>query len=314
MIYYHLDINMFDCFFKNCNKKYGRNSIQLRSFIEHLKHHEYFEYPKILPTQCNICTNSKSFITFTQLQVHLSKQHLSKETVDDMRVHLSDELNDEVEDLNLIEVTNGDTSEENQDANIVFDCKHGLKEKNLKDHIKFLRSMTNIPLTTINKLVEYILTMDRDYIEIMKSLSEKSTERMKQIQMLAKNNENYNSTYKQDKLHTSSEYYIKPTEFRFGSREEFSLCHNKRKVITREETFQYIPISRTLKVILKNEQVREVISQNNFHCDFIPTHYSSKFWSNKNTLRIILYYDEVEIKNPLGNINFLKILAFFNNI
>ncbi|ORU93861.1 MAG: hypothetical protein A6F71_09060 [Cycloclasticus sp. symbiont of Poecilosclerida sp. M] len=86
---------------------------------------------------------------------------------------------------------------------------------------------------------------------------------------------------------------------------------NKRQKVLTTDTFQYIPIEETLSQLLQMSDIRKEIEC--FHgskdnvlrdmCDGSICKSHPQFSTDKNTIQIIGYFDEIELCNPLGSSN-----------
>jgi hypothetical protein len=125
-----------------------------------------------------------------------------------------------------------------------------------------------------------------------------------------------NSSYKQNKLIESNELYVKSKPVALGLRNETKITHNKRRVVFKRETFEYVSIVGTLTSLLKQSEICNEISQFKNDLSFEPSLYGhTEFWQKKNTLRLLLYYDEIEVRNPLGDVaNIYKLGMFYFSI
>ena len=84
---------------------------------------------------------------------------------------------------------------------------------------------------------------------------------------------------------------------------------NKRRKFLKTDTFHYIPVEDTLRRVLQMPDILKEIK--NFHgsndmvlrdmCDGSVFHSHPQFSSDKQTIQIIAYFDEVELCNPLGS-------------
>lgn len=83
----------------------------------------------------------------------------------------------------------------------------------------------------------------------------------------------------------------------------------KRKKILKKDSFLYVPLEAVLKKLLQRRDVREHIQ--NFHgskdtvlrdiCDGNIFKEHPSFITDKTTIQIIAYFDEIELCNPLGS-------------
>ena len=84
----------------------------------------------------------------------------------------------------------------------------------------------------------------------------------------------------------------------------------KRRVIEESRKFYYVPILETLKSILSHDHIRKALFQNNgYSTDNLIRRFSDGFISkghpifskNIQALQIVLYHDEIQICNAVGN-------------
>nr|XP_012218876.1 PREDICTED: uncharacterized protein LOC105670111 [Linepithema humile] len=106
--------------------------------------------------------------------------------------------------------------------------------------------------------------------------------------------------------------YIEPIEILLGYRLDSKLDSKTATYIPKMimETCQYIPIIDSLKLVLSNEDVRQAILSerksidDNILASFLDGQHATIhpfLLQHKHALRIQLYYDELEIVNPLGS-------------
>jgi hypothetical protein len=110
------------------------------------------------------------------------------------------------------------------------------------------------------------------------------------------------SVYKQQNLLEDSGFYVSPQSINIGKRDEVVLRNEKTTIFSKDVTFEYVSIYATLEKLLQNKEffnTIELYATNEFD---IPSYYKSHslFKNNKN-LRIILYYDDLEMCNALGD-------------
>jgi len=87
-------------------------------------------------------------------------------------------------------------------------------------------------------------------------------------------------------------------------------CGRKRRIVETARTFYYVPILKTLENILSDDHMREVLVFNNEYSNdcFIRSFNNGSlckihpvFSLNLQALQIVLYHDEVQICNAVGN-------------
>ena len=122
------------------------------------------------------------------------------------------------------------------------------------------------------------------------------------------------STYKQNQLLESSDTYVAPISIQIGKRIDTGQKKNEAHIKVKNLTFEYISISKTLESVLRNTTITDIIENN----DILETgdyHNDHELFKNKNNLRLIFYYDELELCNPLGDVaNVYKVAMFYFTI
>ncbi|CAF1037822.1 unnamed protein product [Brachionus calyciflorus] len=73
-------------------------------------------------------------------------------------------------------------------------------------------------------------------------------------------------------------------------------------LVQKSYTFEFVSIKKSLEALLMNRNVYESIVNSNRDLNLTPmlSEYS-QFWQNKKTLKLILFFNEIEVKNPLGH-------------
>lgn len=103
------------------------------------------------------------------------------------------------------------------------------------------------------------------------------------------------------KMIEQCEYYFDSEEIMLGQRDDISYKQGKMEMIKVNETFQYISMIKTIKNILNKDEMRNLIDNSENNLVFKPHHFShSGFWTEKSHLRLLLFYDELEVNNPLA--------------
>ncbi|KAJ8039915.1 hypothetical protein HOLleu_14068 [Holothuria leucospilota] len=104
---------------------------------------------------------------------------------------------------------------------------------------------------------------------------------------------------------------VVPTEIALGTRIDQQVDRRSGQIIQKvvTETFQYIPVLEVLKLILNNQAITELIDSE-AHCTegFLEGYQDGKqyrqlgiFKEYPNALRFQLFYDDVEVCNPIGS-------------
>ena len=119
----------------------------------------------------------------------------------------------------------------------------------------------------------------------------------------------------------NSAYYVEPKEMILGYRIENKYVSNVMKRMSIADTYQYIPIIDTLTVIFKNPSLYALLNSETLNksptelMSFLDGNLYKKnsfFIENPHALRLHLYYDDLEVVNPLGSKTSIhKIGAFY---
>lgn len=126
----------------------------------------------------------------------------------------------------------------------------------------------------------------------------------------------------------SSENHVNATEIILGQRTEYQQDASSSHSLPKQtnETFQYVSIIDTLSVLMQHKEFREEIykpkiSSPHEYCSFNDgsCYLNCKiFQDHPNALQIVIYYDDVEVSNPLASAAGIhKLGAFYfslNNI
>ena len=104
--------------------------------------------------------------------------------------------------------------------------------------------------------------------------------------------------------------YVEPKEIVLGKKISRKNSKNKRLLVEKEETFQYIPLIESLCQLLSNKKIAKVIvrkpnqcDEDIFYdiCDGKVFKSDTFFTEHPDALQIIIYHDAVEVCNPLGS-------------
>jgi hypothetical protein len=126
--------------------------------------------------------------------------------------------------------------------------------------------------------------------------------------------------------HMRQQYYkkefhlVEPVKMILGSKRKAKGYGSKRRTIDKKDTMVYIPILKTLQSMLNNISVRNEINRS--HCTIDPEVLSDYcdgdvfkshpiFSKHTKSFQILLYYDDVEICNPLGSKKSIHKLGIF---
>lgn len=105
--------------------------------------------------------------------------------------------------------------------------------------------------------------------------------------------------------------YIEPVEMYLGLRDEQRFNRKSKKYEMKQvpESFHYVSIIETLKLIMSHKEIRDYVNSEessvrgnlkNFR-DGESFRYNPFFARHPNALRIQLYYDDIVVNNPLGS-------------
>lgn len=119
--------------------------------------------------------------------------------------------------------------------------------------------------------------------------------------------------------------YIEPIAIPLGKRTERRFDQKSGKYVFKDvyETFQYVPIIKTIESVLNNDEIRHYIdnepqSEEGFLKGFQDGNYFKNhpfFKKFPNALRLQIYFDEILVNNPLGTKTFAhKIGVFYFSI
>ena len=130
---------------------------------------------------------------------------------------------------------------------------------------------------------------------------------------------------KQDKYFKNNLQMVEPIEIPLGFRLDNYWDNSEKKYKEKQvnNTFQYIPVKKVLQMIMRNPHVRDLLHHPALVPDALLRGYSDgqqyrshRLFSTKpESLRIHLYYDEVEVVNPLGSkVKIHELGAFYYTI
>ena len=110
-----------------------------------------------------------------------------------------------------------------------------------------------------------------------------------------------NSIYKQFELIKKSGKYVAPESVNLGTRIDTCLKGDHSLLKHKNVSFEYVSIVETLKTVLSNEEIKKA------HEEFELKNDSSYFlnhpiFKDKKNMRVILYFDELELQNPIGDV------------
>ena len=251
-----------------------------RSFLNHIREHIQLNTIK-LPFHCSQNGCTKTFFDLKIFSNHLNKFH---------------EPNTEKNDL-----IKNDTSTVKINLNTkAFDLVNHLRSKNV------------LSAVLINEIIDLFSDFIFDLVDI---IQEEVFEHLEQASSLNKNNlQNIfnqvnkpfaflSTTYKQQALLEETGFYVAPKSIYLGKREEISTKNEKAVAVQRNITFEYVSVYDTVKKLLENTEFKyelaqySTIKEKNYYYDQHP------IFKSKKNLRILLYYDDLEMCNGLGDVS-----------
>lgn len=164
--------------------------------------------------------------------------------------------------------------------------------------------------TIVELIVEYAKACFSDFLR-KKTLETDTTELFDEIDSAAKPFKNFKSDYQQKKFFSNQPGFVKPVELVLGSDYEIRQCKNGipvQKLLHR--TWQYIPIAFTIQSVLSDSKIFKKIKETQQRTDgIIEEFYDGAVCKNhplfsatdKLSLKLELYYDDMETTNPIGS-------------
>ena len=285
-----------ECVFKDCNTKFGPNSVSRNHF--RLKH---YIPKKVVLKSIHIIREEATSMVDTD-----PNNDEQVETID------SDNVNDYSENFDVEE-------EEEEDLQINFEEDDTFFMMAYADFINRLITYKFIPVTSVKEIAAEFLNQSRRSSKsreqvLRNSLSQIHSLTTEQIEQIVKENSNDPFTRAQEQL--SSEYqrskYIEEN-FKFVKPKEIILNKEEVKRGSAKDVVHYIPIIDALKALLEdpsyNEAIRMAENENNVHNknalrDVLDGNTFKKnifFINNPDALALMMYSDGVELTNPLSS-------------
>lgn len=265
----------------------------------------------------------RTFVNFYSLRRHIRKRHLAEEDngfdgIPERVFYLpQDELDDDDVEMFVNDVENVNENPVVVDNDVDFDFRKFIIGMIARFQCK--GSMTGRTLTQVLDECEELLLQTRDFLKakVKKVLQEKNVldelglQDVLQIFQFDSPFRGLRTLDQQIEALKNNCGYIEPIEMPLGYRVDDALDHETGMYIPKitMETCQYIPIINTLKLVLSSKDVREVITSEEKSADGVLASFLDGehakihpfFLQHKHALRIQLYYDELEIVNPLGS-------------
>jgi hypothetical protein len=297
----------------------------LLRYKHHLRfHHAIFRSNYKLKYRCveeNCINCNKSYDFFYQLQRHVLSNH-----PDSLPLNVFVDTEQTIEESSLQQMPSS-TSYETSSTSHPQPCSSADNKQNPeKTRLEVFELETILKykadLTCTQTVVDSIVETVSDHSEILQqSLKEQLEEflRAKQLdndptalQLLSKFSRpstftKLRSNHLQNKAVKKNFLFVEPREIPLGARTDTVSSGRKRRKV---ESFQYISIIETLQALMSIEEHRDILTNETVcACDsrFKSFRDGNKYQSSPyfakypNSLRITLYYDDVEITNPLGS-------------
>jgi hypothetical protein len=174
-----------------------------------------------------------------------------------------------------------------------------------KSNLALSESLFNKIYETFSDLITLVLNHLCILLEHTEIESEKLYKLIKEVINYQEMFKSFNTSYKQLKLINHQKNYVKSQTKHYDARLERVQKKGVSQFVVKSDSFEYISIIDTVKRLLNDDQYCLEIRNNNsknasnnvrpMYNDLVP------FWNNENTLKIILFHDEIELANPLGD-------------
>lgn len=188
-------------------------------------------------------------------------------------------------------------------------------EYSINNIICEIRTHTNLAETTLEYVVGSIRDISDNLIRYLRNQIEEREDEENMLDII--NNLDLVALFKNTSTFSNQKKFIAKKipvvdseEIKLGTRVETTMKNGIHSIKTIKESFEYIPITRTLESIIRNQNLRFQIDNepNNTNSESITsfrdtnTYKNSTFFqSHPNAIRINLYYDDIEICNPIGS-------------
>ena len=309
-------MNRFACSISTCHY----TSLSLRRLIHHLEKGHVINYHEKLTCGLENCVTKVKNIR--ALKQHVKNFHghlLGKETTDHPILNItslsdqSDGVPSNQSDNDDIDNSNGNIRNEDiPEINVTNVVAKFLLES--REHYNVSSAACQFISQTANQLLN--IELGRKYESVKMLMDNDSSESERRLQNVFHNTP-LSRAYIKFSADKSLNRYISQQP-NFVSPVEYILQNAENGL--KKESFQYIPLLKTLDKLLKHDDVLNQIFHNgesgngqinSFHdSDHFKNH--PLFNSRKNSLMINLYDDEFVVSNPIGNkTSKYKLLAFY---
>ncbi len=119
------------------------------------------------------------------------------------------------------------------------------------------------------------------------------------------------TTYKQQTILEETGFYVAPKTICIGKRDDIVFNENRNEVVQKDLTFQYVSIYQTIELLLKNEEFRIALNEFSNNSDINKYNDRHNLFNNKKNLRILLYYDDLELCHGFGDVAGIYKLGMF---
>jgi hypothetical protein len=295
---------MFRCDF--CEEKF----VNEKHLLSHLR--DFHKNDSGFFIRCNINDCPAQFENFNQFYVHRHRKHNSAHVCSNP---VPNNLNDagpsenvETESVNFPQSTYSENTESLLGKFILnLRASTNIAAKKLNEIIDQMKDIVeNSVKSTLNELDSILKStvnpIDLSQIVNFDEIIENSVAGFKQL----------NTTYKQDK-YFSTNFNVTAPRMIDLSREIITNSRNEEGSMNykiRDKIMIYIPLKDVVSNLLQNTSIRKMINekQNSSSNTVLKSFYDGSLYKNcnyfvvkQNPLQFILYYDELEVCNPLGS-------------
>lgn len=267
----------------------------------------------------------KRFALFSSLRRHIVEQHLNQQDFVENVVEIGDELlninNDGLENEfeNANDNEQRDFEEFQEYENVHFDNHLRALVACMISRLQSKPSMTGASVADVldeceqllKNLTRFLKFKVRNFLRDREILDNEEGQELLGHFNFENVFSGLQSTEQQIKVLKENYNYIEAVEIPLGHREDTGLDKESGTFIPKlvPETFQYVPIIKVLSLILQNDEVRNAIllesgSEEGVLSSFVDGQHFKQhefFQRYKNAIRIEIYFDDVEIANPLGS-------------
>ncbi|XP_045898868.1 uncharacterized protein LOC123966797 isoform X1 [Micropterus dolomieu] len=272
----------------------------------------------------------RSYHNINSYSKHLAREHSSGDSSLNMATQLLEDVSDNLTEDNAANISNNThlildaTSDCEEDANL---CSAKSEDAvSVTSHAATfaakMYSCSNVTLSDVQRSVsctKELLDRTIDSLQasttaLLKSLAvpddnEGVRSLMKEFETARESLENIDSPYKMSKFFETEYSLVKPTEIFLGHRAETIRKNGIAQQTLAADTFQYISVLETLKLIFNNEKFQTLYLQSHRstdgkmrdYCDGAHFARHELYKTHPDALQIQLYFDDLETVNPLGS-------------